>query len=55
VPPPNAPEIAQWPVLLKWFAIGVIPQLTLWMAFTVVFGALFGAVAVALKGRPQTA
>jgi hypothetical protein len=55
VPPPNAPEIAQWPVLLKWFVIGVIPQLTVWMAFTVVLGALFGAVAVALKGRPQTA
>jgi hypothetical protein len=55
VAPPNAPRIAEWPVLQKWFFIGVIPQLTLWIAFTVIVGLLFGGVAVALMRRPQPA
>jgi len=51
VAPPNFPEMAP---LAKWFWIGLVPQLTLWMAFTVVIGMLFGAVAAALV-RPRTA
>lgn len=38
----------------RWIAIGVIPQLTLWMAVTVVCGVFFGVLAVAVRaaGRP---
>ena len=31
----------------KWVWLGLIPQLTLWIAFTIVIGMLFGAVGVA--------
>ncbi|HEY5906393.1 MAG TPA: hypothetical protein VIZ31_00040 [Vicinamibacteria bacterium] len=46
--PPGFPEMAAIP---KWFWIGLLPQLTLWMAFTVIVGALFGGVAVLVTGR----
>ena len=51
VPPPGAPEMGVW---AKWFFIGVVPQLTLWMAFTVVVGALFGGLALVVAERRQT-
>lgn len=38
-PPPGFPEMG---VLSKWILIGVIPQLTIWIAFTVGVGGLFG-------------
>src|SRR5260370_41856981 len=51
--PPGFPEMG---ALAKWFWIGLVPQLTLWMAFTVIVGALFGGVAAAVTGRrPKTA
>jgi hypothetical protein len=46
--PPGFPEMAAIP---KWFWIGLLPQLTLWMAFTVIVGALFGGLAVLVTGR----
>lgn len=55
LPPPNWPEVEQWPVLAKWVAIGVLPQFTIWIAYTVVIGLLFGAIAAAFVRRPQTA
>lgn len=42
-PPPGFPEMG---VFAKWIAIGVVPQLTIWMAFTVVLGTLFGGIAL---------
>jgi hypothetical protein len=50
-PPPGFPETG---VLTKWFAIGVVPQMTIWIWFTVVVGSLVGIVAgaVARRGRP---
>lgn len=52
VPPsPDFPEMAP---LAKWFLIGLLPQLTIWIAFTVVIGMLFGIVAVALVHRGRT-
>jgi hypothetical protein len=45
---PGAPEM---PPLMKWFMIGVIPQFTFWIFFTVVFGALAGSISAAIKGR----
>jgi len=46
--PPGMPEMAPF---VKWVAIGLIPQMTAWIATTVVFGSLFGGIAVALAGK----
>ena len=37
--------------IVKWLLIGVFPQITLWMGFTVVVGMLFGLLASAVAGR----
>lgn len=50
--PPGAPEMGVW---TKWLVIGVVPQLTLWIAFTVAVGALFGGLALVVAERRQTA
>jgi hypothetical protein len=42
-PPPNFP--ADVPVITKWFQIGVMPQLFLWIPFTIIVGGLFGGFA----------
>lgn len=52
VPPPGAPEMGVW---AKWLFIGVVPQLTLWMAFTVAVGAIFGGLALVVAERRRTA
>ena len=49
VAPPGLPE-GITPVD-KWVRIGLIPQLTIWIAFTVIVGGLFAGVAAALAGR----
>jgi len=48
VPPPNFPEMAPF---AKWAAIGLFPQFTFWMAFTVIIGSIFGGIAVAMTKR----
>jgi hypothetical protein len=48
VMPPGAPPMQG---LTKWLMIGVVPQLTIWMAFTVVIGGLFGIAAAAVARR----
>jgi hypothetical protein len=52
VAPPGFPEMG---ALAKWFLIGLVPQLTIWIAYTVVIGALFGIAAAALAGRQKAA
>jgi hypothetical protein len=55
VAPPGFPEMSP---ISKWLLIGLLPQLTIWIWFTMTVGALFGAIAVAIKGRaalPATA
>jgi hypothetical protein len=48
-PPPNLPpEIAP---LTRWIVTGLIPQLTLWMVFTVTIGMIFGGLAFAATAR----
>lgn len=46
-------------LLPKWIMIGLIPQMLLWVSFTIVVGSVFGAIvrAVARRGKPavQTA
>jgi hypothetical protein len=50
--PPNFPEMGFW---LKYFQIGLLPQLVFWVAFTVIVGSLFGTVAIAIAGRGKVA
>jgi len=40
---------------MKYFQAGLVPQLTLWIAFTVIIGSLFGAIAYAVAGRRRVA
>lgn len=49
VAPPNLPEMNPF---AKWFAIGVLPQLTIWIWFTIAVGGVFGSVvALATRGK----
>lgn len=50
VAPPNFPAMSP---IAKWFMIGVLPQLTIWIWFTLAVGALFGGIAVAVTGRAR--
>jgi hypothetical protein len=47
--PPGFPEMN---LVMKWFLIGLLPQLSAWIAFTVILGALFGSVALFFQKRP---
>lgn len=48
VAPPEFPAMNVW---LKWLTIGLLPQITIWMAFTIVIGMLAGCVAHLLTRR----
>jgi len=48
---PPTPDFPQMAPLMKWFWIGLVPQMTIWVAFTVVIGMLFGLIAVAIVHR----
>ncbi len=48
--PPNFPTTGIGP-FAKWVAIGLVPQLTFWIAFTVTIGSIFGGVAVLVAKR----
>ena len=49
--PPGFPEMS---AMGKFFWSGVVPQLTVWVAYTMVVGALFGGIAVAVTGRRRS-
>jgi hypothetical protein len=51
VAPPGFPEMS---VFSKWLYIGALPQLTTWIAFTVLSGALLGSIAGAIASRGGT-
>ena len=46
--PPNFPQMAWLP---RWFLLGFIPQMTIWIGFTVIVGSLLGIAAVAITRR----
>jgi hypothetical protein len=46
--PPGFPSMEP---VAKWLWIGLLPQLTIWMAFTVIVGTIFGALAGLAVGR----
>jgi hypothetical protein len=48
--PPGFPEMSLVP---KWFVIGLLPQLSLWIAFTVIVGSLFGSTALFFQKSRQ--
>lgn len=48
VPPPDFPAMAPF---AKWAVIGLFPQLTFWMVFTVGIGTICGGIAVAVMKR----
>lgn len=52
--PPGFPEMGFW---AKYLVLGLIPQLLLWVAFTVIVGSLLGIAAVAItrRGTPAAA
>jgi len=54
---PPSPDFPAMAPLAKWFWIGLVPQMTIWIWFTVTAGLLFGilAVAVAHRGRRAAA
>ena len=49
---PGVPEMAFW---TKYLLVGVLPQLLLWVVFTIVTGSLFGVIAAAVFGRRKRA
>jgi hypothetical protein len=50
--PPGMPAMG---LLAKWALIGLLPQVTFWIAFTVVIGTIFGSVAALIRGRSRSA
>jgi hypothetical protein len=51
-----SPDFPAMGTLAKWVTIGLAPQLTIWIWYTVVLGALFGIAAAAVaRRRPATA
>ena len=50
VPPPGFPAMDPIP---KWLLIGLLPQMTIWIWYTIVVGALFGGIFVALTRRAR--
>jgi hypothetical protein len=48
------PELPPMGLFTKWVAIGLVPQLTFWIGFTMVVGAIFGSVAAMIGGRARS-
>lgn len=58
VPPPDpaaAAVVEAMSPLAKWFWIGFVPQMSIWIYMTVVGGMIVGAVAAAIAGPKRTA
>ena len=53
VPPEFPTNLSFW---AKYFQLAVVPQMVMWIAFTIIMGSLFGgiAIAVAKRGKPAT-
>lgn len=52
LPRPDFPPMAPLPL---WLLTGFLPQLTMWIAYTVVFGSLFGLIAAGVSRNPAGA
>ena len=49
------PALAHMPLMQKFFYAGVLPQMTLWIGWTVVVGSIFGTVSAAIVRRKKQA
>jgi hypothetical protein len=47
------PALAHMPPIQKFFYAGVLPQMTLWIGWTVVVGSILGTLAIAVWGRKK--
>ncbi len=49
--PPTAPTLSLWP---KYISFGLLPQMIVWVGFTLMAGSLFGGIAATLarRGKP---
>jgi hypothetical protein len=45
------PEIPDMPFWTKFFQLAVVPQMVMWIAFTLIVGSIFGGIAVAFARR----
>jgi hypothetical protein len=51
--PPELPQnMSFW---TKYFELAVVPQMLMWIAFTIIMGSLFGGIAIALSRRSRPA
>jgi len=50
-----APPFDAMPLLTRYLELGLLPQLIIWIAFTVITGSLLGIIAVAIFCRPAPA
>jgi hypothetical protein len=55
VAPPDWPQVNSMAPAVKWFWIGFLPQMTIWIYLTVVGGMIFGAITAAIMGRGRVA
>lgn len=51
--PPNFPQVTSF--WTKYFELAFVPQMLMWIAFTMITGSLLGGIAVALARRPKPA
>ena len=51
--PPEFPQ--NLPFWTKYFELAVVPQMVMWIAFTIIMGSLFGGIALALGHRSKPA
>lgn len=51
--PPEFPELPFWS---KFFQLAVVPQMVMWIVFTLIVGSIFGAIAIAFarRGKPAS-
>ena len=47
------PALASLPALRKFFFLGVVPQMTVWIGFTAVVGSILGTIVAAIAGRKK--
>jgi len=52
IPPDFPQDLSFW---AKYIQLGVVPQMVLWIAFTIIMGSLFGGIAIALAHRSKPA
>jgi len=50
---PPSPDFPAMDWVVRWFYIGLVPQMTVWIAFTVVVGMLFGGIAATFTKPKQ--